>query len=99
MISIKVINSYRTIVAVCDENLIGKYFEQEKLQLDLKESFYKGDLVSEEKAVETIQDMIKEDATFNIVGENSIKAAIQAKAITEEAIGKIAGIPYSLIFL
>lgn len=97
MISINVINSYRTIVAICDEELLGKYFWEGKLQLNVKENFYKGELVSEEQAKEMIQNMIKEDATFNIVGENSVKAAIQAGVITEEAVGKIAEIPYSLI--
>ena len=38
MIYLNIINSYRTIVATCDEELLGKYFEEGKLQLDIKEN-------------------------------------------------------------
>lgn len=99
MIYLNIINSYRTIIAICDEELLGKYFEEGKFQLDVKESFYKGELISEKEAQEIIQNMVKEDATFNIVGERAINLAIKAGVITEEEAGKIAGIPYSLILL
>ena len=45
---IKITKSYRDIVAVCDSSILGKKFEQGNLQLDLKESFYKGEEVQEE---------------------------------------------------
>jgi hypothetical protein len=99
MISVKTINSYRTIVAICDEEILGKYFDEGKFQLDVKESFYKGELVTEEEAFEIMQDMVKEDASFNIVGENSIKIALNSEIITQESVGKIAGIPFAIILL
>ena len=37
---VKIHKSYRNVVAVCDSDLIGKKFEEDKFQLDLKESFY-----------------------------------------------------------
>ncbi len=40
---VNIIKSYRDIVAICDSELLGKYFEEGNFQLDVKESFYKGD--------------------------------------------------------
>ena len=103
MISIKIHKSYRIIVAVCDFDLLGKKFEEEisqgVKQLDLRESFYKNQEISYEKTVELIKSQAKEDATFNIVGKESIKAALEAGIISKSGIGKINGIPYALVLL
>ena len=96
---INIIKSYRNIVAICDAELIGKKFEEEKFQLDVKESFFKGELTQEKKALEIIKDMRLEDATFNIVGKRSVSLAIKSGIIKEEDIGKISGIPYALRLL
>ena len=99
MISINIIRTYREVVAVCDSNLLGKVFEEEKLQLDLKESFYKGEEVDETRAIEILRDMSAEDATFNIAGKESVNAALKAGIIEEEGIGEIAGIPFAFVLL
>lgn len=96
---IKIISSYRDIVAVCDSELLGKYFEEGVFQLDIKENFYGGEDVPEEKVIEIMRDMAKEDATFNIIGESSTKAAIKAGIISKEGVQKIQGIPFALVLL
>ena len=96
---VNVIRTYRDVVAICDSKLLGKKFEQDKFQLDVKESFYKGEEMSEEKAIEVMKNMAKEDATFNIVGEDSINASIKAGITSKESIKKIQGIPFALVLL
>lgn len=96
---LKIHKSYRDVVAVCDSDLIGKRFEEDKFQLDVKESFYKGDEVEEERAIFILKKMAIEDATFNIVGENSVKAAIQAGIIEQEAVGEVQGVKFALVLL
>lgn len=96
---IKVHKSYRTVVAICDKELIGKTFEQNNKQLDCRESFYKGDDVDHDKAVELMKFWNNEDATFNIIGPKSIQAAKEAGIITEEGILKIHDVPYALVLL
>lgn len=96
---VNIIKSYRDLVTVCDAELIGKRFEEEKFQLDVKESFYKGDKTSEAEVIKIMQDMSKEDATFNIVGEKSVNAAIKAGVISEQGIKKIQGIPFAMILM
>lgn len=94
---LKVIESYRNVVAICDKDLIGKKFEEDKFQLDVKENFFKGEEVSEEKIIKIIQNLSIEDSTFNIVGEKSINAAKKAEIISEESIKKIQNIPFALV--
>jgi hypothetical protein len=96
---LKVINSYRKVIAICDEELIGKRFEEERFQLDVKENFFKEEKVSEEELVKIIQNMSREDATFNIIGEKSINTALKAGIISQEAVGKIKGIPFALVLI
>ena len=89
----------RPVVAICDSNIIGKKFEEGKRQLDLRENFYKGEETSKEKAVKLIQRQTVEDASFNIVGKESIATAIEAGIIQKEGVHKIKGIPFSLVLL
>ena len=74
---LKYTNPTEIVVAICDSELIGKYFEEGKFQLDVKESFYKGQEVSEEEIIKLIRRMSVEDSTFNIVGEKSVSLAIE----------------------
>ncbi len=98
MILIKVHESYRTIVAVCDSDLIGKHFVEGNLQLDLKESFYGGKGYEEDKAIEVMRNAAYDDATFNIVGKESVNAAVKAGIIEDSkgAVIKIRGIPHAM---
>ena len=96
---VNIIKSYREVVAICDAELLGKYFEEERFQLDIKQSFFSGEKTSEEEVIQIMQDMSREDATFNIVGEKSVNAAIKAGIISEDGINKIQGIPFALILM
>ncbi|MEK6926504.1 MAG: DUF424 family protein [Nanoarchaeota archaeon] len=96
---VKIIKTYRDVVAICDTEILGKYFEEGDFQLDLKESFYGGDEKTEQEVIEIIQDLQREDATFNIVGEKSIKAAVESGLIEKNSAGTIAGIPFAFVLL
>jgi hypothetical protein len=94
---VKIHKSYRDVIAICDEELIGKVFEEDNCILDLKESFYNGENVDEEKIMNIIQFHSREDATFNIVGEKSIAVAIKTGIVSKEEIKTIQGIPFALV--
>lgn len=96
---VKIIRSQRDLVAVCDSDLIGKRFEEGKLQLDLTGSFFRGDQFSKEETIEIMRRMAREDATFNIVGKDSVDAALEAGIIVEEGIAEIQGIPFALVLI
>ncbi len=93
---VNIIQAYRDIVAVCDEELLGKRFEDGKFQLDVKENFYKGKEADKIKIIEIMKEMSGEYAIFNIVGEESVNAALEAGIISKGEIGKIKEIPFAL---
>jgi hypothetical protein len=93
---IKIHNSYRDIIAICDKELYGKRFEQGKMQVKVGE-FFNG----EEKSIEEVKNILinakKEDATFNIVGEKACKLALDCGIIGEKGIKKIQEVPVALV--
>lgn len=96
---VKIHEAYRKIIAICDSELIGKKFERDNLQLDVKEGFFGGKDLKEPQVLAIIEDGKKEDACFNIVGKESIKTAIKAGIVSENSIIKIQGIPHALSLL
>lgn len=96
---IKIHKAYRDVVAICDKELLGKLFEEGKFQLDLKESFFGGEKLDKEEIIKAIKELSREDATFNIVGERSVSAALEAEIISSEGIKKIKGIPFALVLM
>ncbi len=95
-IRIKVHEAYRKIVAISDPELLGKKFVEGNLQLDLKESFYGGEELSEREATEIIKCAKADDAVFNIVGEKSINLSIDIGIIGPEGLIRVQGIPHAL---
>lgn len=96
---IKIHESYRKVVALADSNLIGQKFEEGKRQLDVRENFYKGDVVEDGMAVEMLKSLAVDDATFNIVGKDAVAAALKAEIITKEMIANVQGVPFALVLL
>jgi hypothetical protein len=96
---VRLIKSYRYVVAVCDSELLGKRFEEGRFQLHVKENFYRGEEKSEAETIQFLKKMAAEDATFNIIGEKSVKAALKAGIIDEGSIGRIQGIMFALVLL
>lgn len=96
---IKIHKAYRDVIAICDKELLGKQFEEKEKTLNIRESFYKGEEKSQEEIIELMKDLVKEDATFNIVGEKSVACALKAGIIKKQGIKKVSGIPYALILM
>ena len=99
MIYVKKHNTeYGIVLAMCDEELLGKVYQEGKQELDLKTyaNFYKGDCISESEA-----EKLAESETIysaNIVGKRSVKLFIDKEIISEESVRYIEGIPYVQIF-
>lgn len=97
MFRLKIHESYRNTVALCDADLLGKKFEEGVKQLHVRESFYDGGSFSEEEVIAQLKDQSLDDATFNIFGENSVRVAIKAGLIEEENIGSVQDVPFALV--
>ena len=92
MISIKVYKSGNDLlIGACDEELLGKKFEDGKFQIDVNKDFYGGERISPEALKKYL-----EDATIaNLVGEETIKCAIEAGLVDPGCIIKIKGVPHA----
>ncbi len=86
------------LLAMCDEELLGKVFSSGKMQLDLDKyaEFYRGELVEEAQAKD---DPSSEDIySANIVGERAV-AVMLSKGVVKKADVKMVGkVPLVQIF-
>ena len=99
---VKIHPAYREIVAVSDVGLLGKRFEQGKLQLEVNEQFYGGKdsrIVSEKQLMKILQEAEENDACFNFVGQASVTMAIKRGLVDKNSVIKIKGIPHALALI
>lgn len=83
----------RDVVAICDENLIGKTFETKDKQLKISKEFYKGEKKNEEEII----NLIKVADNLNIVGKNSVEIALKTNIVLKSDVKRIKNIPYIYI--
>lgn len=67
------------LVSLCDEGLIGESFSNGDVSIEVTESFYGGEVCSESEAVAAL----KQAAVANIVGNESVRIAIEAGIVDE----------------
>jgi hypothetical protein len=96
---IKIHENYRKIVAICDPELLGKKFEQGKLQLNVNEFFYNGKEYDETKALKILGNAKQDDACFNFVGKNAIGLGIKLGIIDKNCVLVVDGVPHALSLL
>ena len=93
---IKIHESYRTIVALADTDIIGKTFEEGIKQIEVNPNFFKGEEKNKEEIIKILQEMNQEDAIFNIVGREAVETALEAGIIKEHGVIKIQDVPLAL---
>ena len=86
------------MVAMCDEELLGKIFTEGKIELDLEKysEFYRGELMDEEKAKKYVGYSLY---TANIVGKRSVAIVIEKGLVSEDSVRRIAGVEVVQIFM
>lgn len=80
----------RTIISVCDKDLIGKVFSQGSSQLDLSGDFYKG----EEMDKVEIGDLMRNSDGVNLVGKEACALALDEGVVEKEDIMTVQGVPH-----
>ena len=81
------------LLAACDENLLGKTFEEGELNLFVSELFYGGEKVSREIFIE----QLKIATIVNLVGREVIKIASTLEMIDQSTVIEIDGVPHAQI--
>ena len=95
----KVHESYRWVVAVCDEDVFGRKLKEGDRVLDVSGDFFKGDVMGEDESRREIIRCAREDATFNFVGSRSVGIAKELGLVKDSGVVEIDGVPFALVLL
>jgi len=96
-ILLKVHESYRWVVAVCDKDIFGRKLAEGKKALDVSGEFFNGEEMDEDKVRSEIVRCSREDASFNFVGEKSVGIAKELGLVKDEGVAEIDGVPFALV--
>ena len=83
------------ILAVCDNELLGKKFSEGEKQLDLSSDFYKGDDLTDEE----VADLMRNADIINLAGQKSVALAIKEELLNSDEVIYIEGIPHAEVIL
>ena len=98
-ILVKVHESYRMVVAVCDSDVFGRKLAQGERVIDISGGFFDGEVLSVTEAKDKILWCLGEDATFNFVGKESVDLAKEVGIVKEEGVMEVEGVPVALVLL
>lgn len=79
------------LVAMCDEALLGTTLQEGDIVFNVSEEFYGGDLVD----IATCLEHMKAATIINMIGEDTVKAAIEAGIVHENSVLYIQGQPHA----
>lgn len=82
---------YSDVIAVCDENILGKTLEEGKYCIKVSEHFYKG----ERGNAATIAPLLRNATNINLIGKESVALGLGVGITTKENIITIAGVPHA----
>ena len=86
------------VIGMCDSSLIDKVLTEGEIEINLRDysDFYKGELVNIDKAVSMLDP--KRLYSANVIGKESIDAAIKGEIIHKDSVKKVSKIPYAYAF-
>ena len=81
----------KTLIAACDDDLLGNVYEENGKQLDLSSDFYNGNKMNDKEA----GDLIRNADMVNLVGENAVKIGVEEEVIDKDNVLKVSDIPFA----
>lgn len=85
-----------TVVAACDENLLGKKIKiNDNFSVEVSKAFYGGILVK----CDELDRYLREAKIVNLLGETVISHMIKKGIVSEKAVMKVGKIPHIQLFL
>jgi hypothetical protein len=82
------------VVAVCDRELLNTTVHHEKITIIISDSFYGNTPATEEE----VRDALKNAGNINLIGERSVKIAIEMGFITKSDCIMIGNVPHAQIY-
>ncbi len=82
-------------LVVSDEEIVGKKFEEGKLQLDLTSPFYKG----EGKTRDEVKELMEKAKYLHLTGKNSVALGIELRLVEEKKVLLVAQIAHTQVVI
>lgn len=79
------------LLAAADKDLLGKKLRDEEIKLEVDKEFYEGEDATEE----VLLNRLSMCSIANLVGEETVGAALRAGYLDEDCIMRIAGVPHA----
>lgn len=86
-------SQFGVLVVVTDSNLIGKRFEQKRLQLDLTKKFYQGEVKSKEE----VKQMMMTARHVHLTGKGAVAIGVEMDLVDPKKIIFIDKVPHAEI--
>ena len=86
-------DEHNKVVAICDEDLIGKKLENQNLTIEITERFYKGESINNKK----VKEILRKANNINLSGKESVTCAIEEDLIKSEEIVWFKDTPNAII--
>lgn len=83
-----------TMLNICDEDLLGKTLQKDKLQMNISKSYYGEKLVGKDEAAK----LMKNSSILNMVGKETIDLSINLKIGTRQGVKVIDDVPFLIVF-
>ena len=81
------------VIAVCDQELLGKTLQGDSFEFEVSASFYGGKEIGEDE----LKLCFTRAGSLNLVGRKTIECAIACGAVDPAAVCDIGGIPHAMV--
>lgn len=84
----------KIMLNICDADLLGKKIIQDKLTIDISQSYY-GERFVERKEAESL---LKDSSIINMVGKETVSLSVELGIGSESGIKIISDVPFLIVF-
>jgi hypothetical protein len=84
----------KTMLNICDAELLGKKIVQDDLTMNISESYYGNRFVDQEEA----ESLLQNSSIINMVGKETVSLSVKIGVGSENGIKIISGIPFLIVF-
>ncbi|MEO3992930.1 MAG: DUF424 domain-containing protein [Desulfurococcaceae archaeon TW002] len=92
-VATEISQDFREVVAICDEELLGRKFQEGDVVLHLNEEFFKGFLATLDEAMHHARNA----SIIVLAGEASVDRAVKEGLVHPDAILRVCGVPYAQV--
>lgn len=83
------------LLVITDSEILGKKFEEGKLQLDLSKKFYQGEEMNKEK----VKDLIPEARYIHATGKEAVGTLVEEDIVESDKILHVQNIPHAEVVM